>query len=199
MFHAFVEHGAGGRERDYGIPQVTELKHVIIYTDGACIGNPGHGGYGTVLMHGGKRRELSGGFRLTTNNRMELLAVISGLRLLRFRCDVTVYRDSQYVVRGITEGWAERWKRRGWMKNKYEPAINADLWAELLTLCADHDVRFEWVRGHAGNIENERCDELSVKAATGDLAEDIGYVGKKERAAAAAHAQFAAELLEDTT
>jgi ribonuclease HI len=144
-----------------------ELKHVRIFTDGACIGNPGPGGYGVVLLYGQKRREISGGFRRTTNNRMEIMAAIVGLRALRYRCAVTLYTDSQYLVNGIMKGWAKRWRANGWMRNQEEKALNADLWALLLDLCAQHEVRFEWVRGHSGHQENECCDRLSVRAAEG--------------------------------
>jgi ribonuclease HI len=159
---------------------MTELKHVIIHTDGACTGNPGPGGYGVVLCYGAKRREISGGFRRTTNNRMEITAAIVGLQALRYRCRVTIYTDSQYLANGITKGWARRWRANGWMRNPDERALNADLWEQLLDLCAQHEVRFEWVRGHAGNPENECCDRLSVRAAEGkDLPCDEGYEGPK--------------------
>jgi ribonuclease HI len=152
------------------------VKHVEIFTDGACTGNPGPGGYGVILAYGSKRRELSGGYRLTTNNRMELMAAIAGLEALRYRCKVTLYSDSQYVVNGISKGWAKRWRANGWMRNKDEAAVNADLWGRLLDLCAVHDITFSWVRGHAGHAENERCDRLSVAAATAeDLPIDEGY------------------------
>jgi ribonuclease HI len=144
---------------------MSEHKKVTIYTDGACLGNPGPGGYGVVLLYNGQRKELSGGFRLTTNNRMELLAVIIGLRALKERCSATVYSDSQYVVNTIEKGWAARWKANGWKRNKKDKAINADLWAQLLDLCEEHEVKMVWVRGHSGVKENERCDQLSVAAA----------------------------------
>jgi ribonuclease HI len=153
------------------------LKKVTIYTDGACQGNPGPGGYGVVLLYGGRRRELSGGFRHTTNNRMEVLAAIEGLSALRERCAVSLYTDSQYLSNAITKGWAKRWKANGWKRNKDEYAVNPDLWERLLDLCAFHLVEFIWVRGHAGNPENERCDYLSVTAALGkDLPEDTEYI-----------------------
>lgn len=156
----------------------TEPKHVTIYTDGGCQGNPGPGGYGTVLLFGEKRRELSGGYRRTTNNRMELMAAIAGLETLRYPCIVTVYTDSQYLANGINQGWAKRWKSNGWMRNKDEKAVNPDLWDRLLGLCDTHQVQFIWVKGHAGNVENERCDVLSVSAAKGvDLLIDEGYKG----------------------
>ena len=141
---------------------MTSKKHVTMYTDGACIGNPGPGGYGVVLIYGEHRTELSGGYRRTTNNRMELMGPIQGLEMLKQSCHVTLHSDSQYVVRGIEEGWAKRWRSKGWMRNKKEQAINPDLWGKLLDLCEKHDVEFRWVRGHAGIPENERCDQLAV-------------------------------------
>jgi ribonuclease HI len=144
---------------------MSDPKKVVIYTDGACSGNPGPGGYGVVMLYGGYRKELSGGFRLTTNNRMEMLAAIEGLRALNDRCAVTLYSDSQYLINAIQQGWAVRWRANGWMRNKKEKAVNPDLWAQLLDLCARHQVEFVWVRGHAGNVENERCDQLAVAAA----------------------------------
>lgn len=147
-------------------------KHVTIYTDGACTGNPGPGGYGVVLMYG----ELSGGYRLTTNDRMELMGPIKGLEVLKQRCRVTLYSDSQYVVEGIEKGWAERWRANSWMRNKRDQAINPDLWGRLLDLCETHEVEFRWVRGHAGDVENERRDQLAVQEAhTKDLPVDDGY------------------------
>jgi ribonuclease HI len=153
------------------------VKQVTIYTDGACLGNPGPGGYGVVLLYNGHRKELSGGYRCTTNNRMEILAAIVGLRALKQGCKVTLYSDSRYVVDAITLGWAERWKRSGWIRNKAkEKAINPDLWEELLDLCAKHEVEFKWVRGHSGVKENERADRLSVEAAQKpNLPPDPGY------------------------
>lgn len=142
-------------------------KQVTIYTDGACEGNPGPGGYGVVLLHAGGRRELSEGYRLTTNNRMELLAVIRGLEALKERCRVTLHSDSRYVIDGIEKGWAARWRANDWMRNKKEAAINSDLWGRLLDLCGAHDIKFRWVRGHSGVPENERCDRLAVEAARG--------------------------------
>ncbi|MCP5052438.1 MAG: ribonuclease HI [bacterium] len=143
-----------------------ELKNgkVVIYTDGGAIKNPGPGGYGVVLLHGGKRKELSGGFRRTTNNRMELTACIEGLKSLEEPSPVSLFSDSQYVVNGIEKGWAKRWKKKNWMRNQLDPAENADLWEQLLELCETHDVVFSWVKGHAGNKENERCDRLVNKA-----------------------------------
>ena len=153
-----------------------ELKEITIYTDGACSGNPGAGGYGVILCHGERRKELSAGFRLTTNNRMEMIAAITGLKGLNQKCRVTLYTDSQYVAQSIMQGWAVRWRSNGWKRNKKEKAVNADLWAVLLDLCAQHEVRFEWVKGHAGHAENERCDQLAVSASQGkDLPADEGY------------------------
>jgi len=153
------------------------VKQVKIYTDGACLGNPGPGGYGAVLLHGTLRKELSGGFRLTTNNRMELMGAIVSLQSLKTACDVTLFTDSQYVVNAMSKGWARRWRQQGWMRNKKEKAVNPDLWELLLKLCERHRVTFVWVRGHAGDLENERCDELSKEAATGrNLPPDKGYL-----------------------
>ena len=149
---------------------------VQIHTDGACLGNPGPGGYGVVMRYGGRSKELSGGYRLTTNNRMELLAVIKGLEALNQPCQVVLYSDSKYVVDAVAKGWAVKWRANGWMRNKREKAVNPDLWARLLDLCATHDVEFRWVRGHSGVADNERCDRLAVAAAKGkDLLEDSGY------------------------
>ena len=149
---------------------------VEIYTDGACIGNPGRGGYGAVILGDGKRRELSAGFRLTTNNRMELLGAIEALAALAARSTVTLHSDSSYVVRGMNEGWARKWQAKHWYRTKTQRAVNPDLWQRLLELAEKHDVTFRWVPGHAGVRENERCDRLAVTAASGtDLAPDIAY------------------------
>ncbi len=151
-------------------------KNVIIYTDGSCINNPGVGGYGVVLIHGKQRKELSGGFRLTTNNRMEIMAAIVGLRALPAKSVVTLYTDSQYLVNAIMKGWAKKWQSNGWKRNQQEKAKNADLWQELLLLCEQNQVKFIWVRGHSGNRENEYCDRLAFKAAQKDnLPPDLGY------------------------
>ncbi|OAB57556.1 ribonuclease HI [Phormidium willei BDU 130791] len=152
------------------------MKSVTIYTDGACSGNPGPGGYGTVLMYRDFRKELSGGFRRTTNNRMEMMAAIVGLKLLKQACQVTLYSDSKYIVDAMRQGWAKRWKAKGWWRNKKERAKNPDLWEELLQLCEFHQVEFVWVKGHAGNKENECCDRLAVAAAKEtDLPIDEGF------------------------
>ena len=155
---------------------MSELKQVTIYTDGACLGNPGPGGYGVVLLYGPHRREISGGFRLTTNNRMEIMAVIAALEALKEPCRVTLYSDSQYVVNAMSQGWARRWRDNGWKRNKREEAVNPDLWERLLDLGDQHQVEFRWLRGHSGSVENERCDQLAVNAARQpDLPEDIEY------------------------
>ena len=140
------------------------LTKVDIFTDGACSGNPGPGGYGTILRCQGVEKELSGGEADTTNNRMELMAVIMGLRALKRKCDITIYTDSQYVANGITKGWAEGWRRNGWKKADKKPALNPDLWGELLDLLEKQKYEIVWVKGHAGHPENERCDRLAVAA-----------------------------------
>ena len=138
------------------------MKEVTIYTDGACSGNPGPGGWGAILEYKGVEKEMSGGEEMTTNNRMELTGVITALNALREVCRVRLYTDSKYIVDGINRGWAEKWKANGWMRNKKEKALNPDLWDELLSLIAKHDVEFIWVKGHATNPKNNRCDELAV-------------------------------------
>lgn len=144
---------------------MAELPQVTIYTDGGALGNPGPGGYAAVLRYNDHRKELSGGYRRTTNNRMELMAAIRALEALNRPCRVTLYTDSRYVADGINQGWAKRWRANGWRKNKSEPALNPDLWERLLNLLERHQVEVVWVRGHAGNPDNERCDQLSVAAA----------------------------------
>ena len=138
------------------------MKHVEIYTDGACSGNPGPGGYGAILVYNGREKELSGGEKQTTNNRMELLAVITALEALKEPCSVTLTTDSKYVSDGITQGWAESWQARGWRKSDGKPAMNPELWERLLSLLKIHSVEFVWVKGHAGHPYNERCDTLAV-------------------------------------
>ncbi|MCR5718316.1 MAG: ribonuclease HI [Oscillospiraceae bacterium] len=138
------------------------MKQVEIFTDGACSGNPGPGGWGTVLRFGAHEKELSGGEADTTNNRMELTAVIEGLRALKEPCAVTLTTDSKYVCDSITKRWVYGWRSRGWKKADGKPALNADLWEKLLPLLERHEVRFVWVKGHAGHPENERCDALAV-------------------------------------
>lgn len=140
------------------------MKKIDIYTDGACSGNPGPGGYGVVLLYNGKRKELSAGYRSTTNNRMELLAVIQGLKELKENCEVNLYSDSKYIVDAVNKGWLNKWKNNNWMRNKTEKALNVDLWQKLIKLLEVHKVEFIWVKGHANNVENERCDTLARKA-----------------------------------
>jgi len=142
------------------------VKTVEIHTDGACSGNPGPGGYAAVLKYGGRQKEISEGFSHTTNNRMELLACIAGLECLKEPCRVKLYSDSRYLVDGIEKGWARRWKANGWMRNKNDYALNADLWERLLGLLDTHDVNFIWVKGHADVEQNELCDRLARMAAT---------------------------------
>ncbi len=146
---------------------------IYLYTDGAASGNPGPGGWGAVLICGNLRKEMSGGFALTTNNRMELLAVIRGLQAIRWEnAEVEVWSDSQYVVKAITEGWLENWIRKNWKKVK-----NPDLWQEFVPLYRSHKVTFHWLKGHAGHPENERCDRMAVAAySQPDLPQDTGYI-----------------------
>lgn len=149
---------------------------ISIYTDGASTGNPGPGGWAAIMREGRRTRELSGGFRLTTNNRMELFAAIAALESLTVPAKVTLYSDSRYLVEGITLGRAVAWRAKGWKQTKTRATPNADLWARLLTVLDQHDVRWEWVAGHAGHPENERADRLAVRAAAQpDLPEDTGY------------------------
>ncbi|HIS68607.1 MAG TPA: ribonuclease HI [Candidatus Gallacutalibacter stercoravium] len=141
------------------------MKQVEIFTDGACQGNPGPGGWGAILRFQGHEKEISGGCAQTTNNRMELTGVIEALRLLKEPCAVTLYSDSQYVCNALSKGWAKKWRQNGWMRNAKEPALNPELWEELLRLTEIHQVTVVWVKGHAGHPENERCDKLAVAAA----------------------------------
>ena len=138
------------------------MKQVTIYTDGACSGNPGPGGWGAILMYSSHRRELSGGEAATTNNRMELTAVIRALSLLKEPCIVELWSDSKYVIDGLQKGWAKGWRARGWKKADKSPALNADLWEKLLGLAEGHVIHYKWIKGHAGHPENERCDRLAV-------------------------------------
>ena len=138
------------------------IKKGEIFTDGACSGNPGPGGYGVILRFGEHTKELSGGEHETTNNRMELTGVITGLSALKEPCEVTLTTDSKYVVDSITKGWVYGWQKKGWIKSDKKPALNVDLWKQLLPLLEKHKVNFVWVKGHAGHPENERCDQLAV-------------------------------------
>ena len=150
---------------------------VVIYTDGACTGNPGAGGYGAVIIDGDRREELSGGYKLTTNNRMEMMGAIAALKSLEHSSKVKLHSDSKYLVDAVVKGWAKKWQKNNWKRNKKEKAKNPDLWQEILDLCQKHDVEFVWVKGHAGIPENERCDRLAVAAAYQlNLPPDRGYV-----------------------
>jgi ribonuclease HI len=154
---------------------MSESTEVTVYTDGACVGNPGPGGYAAVLICGSKRKEFIGGRRLTTNNRMEVLAAIVALEALNWSCRVKVHSDSRYLVDAIAQGWARRWQEQGW-KRRRKPVANADLWERLLLICEKHEVEFVWVAGHTGHPENERCDLLAEAAALDpDLPSDSGY------------------------
>jgi ribonuclease HI len=155
---------------------MTQRKQVQIWTDGACVGNPGPGGYAAVLIYGEHRREITGGYRLTTNNRMELMAVIASLRALKCPCAVTVFSDARYVVDGVMTGAMRRWREAGWRRGRHEGVPNADLWKELLELCEQHSVTLTWVQGHAGESGNEHCDQLANQAAlAANLPADEGY------------------------
>ncbi len=163
---------------------MNEANSVLVYADGAASPNPGRGGYGVVIIHEGNRREFSGGFRATTNNRMELMGTIVGLRTCQSinrpggeKPSVVLYSDAKYVVDMFNGGYASQWRANGWTRNKgRDKACNPDLWAELLTLAEQYDLRMEWVKGHASNVENSRCDELAVAARQGDdLPPDPGY------------------------
>lgn len=159
--------------------QAVETPRVEIYTDGGCEPNPGKGGYGVVLLHPKKRAEASGGFRLTTNNRMEIFAAIKGLETLNQPCRVILYSDSQYLVKAVSEGWMASWKRKQWWHSKTERVPNRDLWERLAALCEKHEVEFRWLKGHAGTLENERCDQLSRAALRQpNLPTDEGYEQK---------------------
>ena len=138
------------------------MKTVTLYTDGACSGNPGPGGWGAILEFKGTEKELSGGEENTTNNRMELTAVIRGLQALKEPCIVELYSDSKYVIDGLSKGWAASWRAKGWKKADKKPALNPDLWDRLLTLTTQHEVHYHWVKGHATNPYNNRCDEMAV-------------------------------------
>lgn len=146
------------------------MKHVDIYTDGACRGNPGRGGYGAILVYGGREKELSGGEALTTNNRMELMAAIVAMEALREPCDITLTSDSKYLTDAINKGWLQSWKKNGWKKADKSNVLNAELWERIDRLLSVHTVRFVWVHGHAGHEYNERCDKLATDFADSFLA-----------------------------
>ena len=153
------------------------MKEVLLFTDGACSGNPGKGGYGAILKYGLFEKEMSRGFVSTTNNRMELLAAIVDLEALKEPCKVDLYSDSKYLVDAVNKGWVYNWKKNGWKKSDKKSALNVDLWERLLSLMETHRVTFHWVKGHDGHPENERCDRLAVLAYMGtSLYEDKGFV-----------------------
>jgi ribonuclease HI len=158
-----------------------EIPEINLYSDGGAEPNPGKGGFGVIMSYKGNKKEFSQGYILTTNNRMELMGVIYGLEKLKTRSIVNVYTDSQYVINGIEKGWAQKWQSKNWFRNKNEKAVNADLWEKLLVLIAAHEsVSFSWVKGHAGHVENERCDALALLALQGHtLLEDVGYNPKE--------------------
>ncbi|MFW5488836.1 MAG: ribonuclease HI [Desulfovibrio sp.] len=155
-----------------------ELTKVTIHTDGSCLGNPGPGGWAAVLEYSGHRKELADGYKRTTNNRMELLAVIESLASLKRACQVDLYTDSQYVRNAIVKKWLDSWQRKNWINSAKKPVKNKDLWLRLLPLLAKHEVSFNWLKGHAGHVDNERCDILArTSAERGPWAEDAGYPG----------------------
>ncbi|MEJ2599223.1 MAG: ribonuclease HI [Anaerolineales bacterium] len=165
-----------------GASPTASSEPIQIYTDGSSLGNPGPGGYAAVLISGKKRREVSGGYRRTTNNRMELMAAIKALQALKKSSRAVLFTDSRYLMNGITKGWALRWRSNGWMRNATQPAENADLWEILLGLLERHQVEFHWVRGHAGTPENERCDQLALQASQKKrLPADEGYEKRHSR------------------
>jgi len=161
---------------------MSELKEVTIYTDGCCIVNPGPGGYGIILCYNNHEKQLSGGFRLTTSNRMEMTAAIIGLKALKYPCSIKLYSDSKYLVYAIMEGWVQRWKSNNWLWNEKEKAVDIDLWDSLLNLCSQHTVEFIWVKDHAKHPYSELCDTISKEATNQkDLPIDEGYKQHKEQ------------------
>ena len=153
------------------------MKEVSIYTDGACRGNPGRGGWGAILVYGRFEKELSGGERVTTNNRMEILAVLEALGALKVPCIVELYTDSQYVAKAIKDRWLVGWQKNGWVNSAKKPVKNQDLWKRMPALLERHEVRFHWLKGHAGHAENERCDELArAEASKKGLPDDEGFM-----------------------
>jgi len=144
------------------------MKNIEIYTDGACSGNPGKGGYGAVLIYGTVKKEIFAGYELTTNNRMEVMAAIAALEILKEPCNVTLYSDSRYLVDAIEKGWVKKWAANNWMRTKTDKALNVDLWIRLTALLNMHEVEFKWVKGHSSNPLNNRCDELARQAAAGE-------------------------------
>lgn len=159
-------------------PSIAPLPFIELFTDGGAEPNPGVGGFGFILCQRGQCKEFAQGFNHTTNNRMELMAVIYGLGQIKRKARVQVYSDSKYVIDGIEKGWAKNWRSKGWMRNSKEKAINSDLWAKLLDLVDYHEVRFQWVKGHNGHMQNERCDQLATWAIKNSvLQDDQGYPG----------------------
>ena len=154
------------------------MKKVEIYTDGACTGNPGKGGFGAVLIYNGREKQISRGYRKTTNNRMELMAALEALDLLKEECEVVLYSDSKYLTDAINSGWLESWMKNGWKKADKKPVLNRDLWEKLSELTKRHTVSFVWVKGHAGNKYNEICDTLAVDAYTNNATEVDGEYEK---------------------
>lgn len=169
--------GPATKSSQADLPTTGRSDQIIVYTDGGCSGNPGPGGYGAVILNGQERMELSGGYQLTTNNRMEMMACIVALeKVVDLGKPIHVYSDSSYMINGLSKGWAAGWRRRGWKKSGGEPAVNPDLWQRLLDLYEKLSVELTWVKGHAGHELNERCDRLAVSAGAGsDLMEDKGY------------------------
>jgi len=167
--------GPGKQPKTYPPEETYPAGTIVVYTDGGAIGNPGPGGYGVVIKD---IQELSGGYNLTTNNRMELMAVVVALETLKKKtAPIVLHSDSKYVINGLNKGWARNWKKKGWIKSDGNPAMNADIWALLLDLQAGRDITFKWVKGHAGNPLNERCDELANGTARKkDMPDDIGYL-----------------------
>ena len=175
----FLENNFTGRLACQGMGGRTAwrlMKRVIIHTDGGCKGNPGPGGFGAVMVCGAHRKEISAGYRLTTNNRMELRAAIAALQALSEPCEVELHSDSKYLIDAISKKWIDGWKKRGWQTADKKPVKNQDLWLLLLAAMAGHKIDWRWVKGHAGHVENERCDELGNIAVVGrNLLEDVGF------------------------
>ena len=178
IFRVHIKNIRGHRPQKQKDKRILIMKEVEIYTDGACSGNPGKGGFGVILKYKETERELSRGYSYTTNNRMELLAVIEGLRMLKYPCKVRLYSDSKYVVDAIEKGWLKSWQSCGWKKADGKTALNVDLWSVLSQQLKIHEVEFIWVKGHSNNAYNERCDRLAVAAYEKEnLIEDPGAKG----------------------
>lgn len=174
---------SSGKISQNNIQSEEDSADIVIYTDGGSINNPGPGGYGAVIVDGGRKRELSGGYRLTTNNRMEMMAAIVALREVTGETEsIHLYSDSSYLVNGISKGWVKRWQSNGWKRSDGQDVLNIDLWQELIKLIAGGNVHLHWVKGHAGNVLNERCDRLAVRSARKDDL-PIDYVYEKKTSA----------------